>query len=422
MKYLLLLMLLSAGHTQASDTLTLTRCHQLAEENFPLLQQNNLLAQIADINTKNLETSYLPQFNLNGQATYQSDVVSFPLQLPGAENQFPELPHEQARVTLEISQTLYDGGAVKANREVMQNQLLVDRQQVEIKRLQLKKQVNALYFSILLLRENKAILTTSLELLDTKYNTIRAALQGGVMLESEANKIQMQILKVRQQIHEVEANRQAALQSLGIILGIDPPEEVQLHAPDMEAANLTAAIARPELTLFDYQHNLLQANEAVIQTKSIPKFSVFFQGGAGYPNPLNFFDDSLSPYYIAGVRFNWNLLHWNNISREQQILRLRSAIIRTERENFNQNLNASLASLEGEILKMETLARDDEQIVTLQEKNIQIASSQLDHGIITSSDFLEEVNSGQQAKLNMNLHQTRLMKAKADYLTEKGFY
>jgi outer membrane protein TolC len=71
-KQIVLLFLLPVQSMLAQEPVTLDQCQQWARENHPVLQQKGLYQQIAELKKVNDATAYLPQVNLNGQATYQS--------------------------------------------------------------------------------------------------------------------------------------------------------------------------------------------------------------------------------------------------------------------------------------------------------------------------------------------------------------
>ena len=92
---------------QFNQSLTLKQAYELAEKNYPESRQKSLSHQIQDLNIQNLNTGYLPQVNLNGQASYQSDVTKISIPVPGVN--IPELNKDQYKAYADVSQLLYDG-------------------------------------------------------------------------------------------------------------------------------------------------------------------------------------------------------------------------------------------------------------------------------------------------------------------------
>ena len=58
-------LLLFAATVQAQDSiLTLEKSYALAEQNYPVIRQRDLVKQTAQLNIENLTKSYLPQISL----------------------------------------------------------------------------------------------------------------------------------------------------------------------------------------------------------------------------------------------------------------------------------------------------------------------------------------------------------------------
>jgi hypothetical protein len=66
-----------------SQTVTLDSAQDLARKNYPAIRQKDLLKKTASLNVSNLNKNFLPQFSVNGQASYQSDVTSIEVTQPG---------------------------------------------------------------------------------------------------------------------------------------------------------------------------------------------------------------------------------------------------------------------------------------------------------------------------------------------------
>lgn len=65
-------------YAQQPETLSIQQVYQLARNNYPLIKQKDLITKTKDYSVSNAAKRYLPVFSVNGQATYQSTVTSFP--------------------------------------------------------------------------------------------------------------------------------------------------------------------------------------------------------------------------------------------------------------------------------------------------------------------------------------------------------
>ncbi|MDF9798280.1 outer membrane protein TolC [Catalinimonas alkaloidigena] len=420
MKYGIFILLLYAhsGIAQMADTIGLKACQDEAIARFPLLKQQDLLRQASQLRRENTLADYLPRLSLNGQVTYQSDVIQFPLGMPGTE--LPELPKERWQAYLDINQPIYSGGSRAARQSLEEQQLAIDIQQKEVNIQQLKPRVQQSYFSILLARQSEEILKTTTKLLLDKLRSVEAGVRGGVALPADALRLRSEIAKLKQQMAELSARENAAMQTLSTLTGFDITEATALRTP---VINITdPEIDRPELELLTLQSRKLGAQSQLIGTDNKPKISVFAQGGLGYPNPLNFFEINTSPYYQAGVRMQWQFMDWGRTQRKQEEVSIQQQIISTEEENLERNIRIRLEKQEADISRYQQLMEQDEEIISMMEEVRQYASRQLDQGIITPTEYLDDVHEEQKARLNHSLHQIQLIQAQVAYLTEKGIY
>ncbi|MFM8484755.1 MAG: hypothetical protein ACKOCH_00345, partial [Bacteroidota bacterium] len=93
---------------------------------------------------------------------------------------------------------------------------------------------------------------------------------------------------------------------------------------------------RPEMRLFSVQLQQLSAGKDALSLKKQPKVELFAQGGFGRPNPFNFFETSLNPFGIVGLRAQWTPFDWGNTKREMRILDLQAQNVGIQQEAFRQ--------------------------------------------------------------------------------------
>jgi len=68
----------------------------------------------------------------------------------------------------------------------------------------------------------------------------------------------------------------------------------------------------------------------------------------------------------------------------------------------------------------QSLIETDNQIIQLRNDITLASASQLDNGVITSSEYLTQVNEELQARLNLKTHLVKQTQAKIDYLMTLG--
>jgi outer membrane protein TolC len=205
---------------------------------------------------------------------------------------------------------------------------------------------------------------------------------------------------------------------LSLFINQPLPETVQLETPVVPSISY-GDIQRPELKLFSYQDQLLGSQTKLIDAKNLPKANFFVEGGYGKPG-LNFLKNQFDFFYTTGVRFNWNFGGLYTQKKEKRIIDVNKKIVDIQKETFLLNTNTALKQQESEINKYQQLIATDQQIIDLRAKVKQAANAQLENGVITAIDFLQDVNAEDQARQNLIIHQIQLLQSQINYMTLAG--
>ena len=413
-----ILIFLTSLSAFSQQVLTLETCYDLAEKNFPLARQTDLLAQksLAEINA--IKKERLPKLDLNAQATYQSEVIKFPLELPNMNIEAPN--KDQYRATLDANQLIYNGGIIGANTKLKEAELQTQRQQVAVNLYTLRTRINQNYFSVLLFQEQNKLLASKMEQLEARLKEIKTGVKYGAILPSYEQVLQAEILKLEQQISETDFDRNKALHNLGGLLFQELDNNTILTIPD-EDVLVEGNSERPELRLFALQENQMETSKDLISKANHPKVFGFAQAGYGNPG-LNMLDNSFQDFYILGLKLNWNLLDWGKTKEQKQSVEISKEILITEKETFVLNNAIQLKDANSDIAKYEDMLPKDVQIIELREQVLKAATSQFKNGAIPSSEYITELNNLYESKITKELHQIQLSLAKANYRLIQGHY
>ncbi len=404
-------------HGQLPDTLTLDFCHERAVEVWPLSIQKNLYEQASDMEMENISKNYLPRFDLNGRATYQSEVTKVEVNMPGVD--IPSPDKDMYNLYLGLNQLIWDGGISRNQKILEQADLEISKQQVEVELYQVKSRVNGLFYKILLYRQSRDLLVVNRETVSEKLQELESAIRHGVMLQSDADAMQAQILEIDQKVAEIDSDLAAHYRMLGQMLEMDIPESTELLMPDPEVQTQSFVNLRPEYHLLEMQKNRLELSKELVSASYLPKFSGFGKLGYGKPG-LNMLSDKFDTYYYLGVGLQWDILNWNKQKNQKKILDVQQEIIEAQRRAFDKNIDVQVTDDLAEIRKYEQLMEKDQQIIDLRERITKTASSKLDSGTITSSQYLDEVNRETRTRLDLEMHRIQLSLAKIDYLKTIG--
>ena len=369
-KILLYFVLISnAAFGQNIERTTLDECYRLAQDNFPMIRQRGLIKEANALNVNSLRNNYLPQIELNAQATYQSDVTSFPVKLPNVE--ITPLSKDQYKATLEVKQILWDGGIIKMQEKVLNTTSEVDMQKVEVELAKLKERVNQLYFNILQLDENEKLINLLKSDLAARLKKIEGAIANGVALKMNLQTLQAEDLKADQRIIELKSARTASIQMLNLLIAKELDDNTIFEKPTPLYESLVGAqIIRPELTLFDLQKKQIDQTVKVSSLKNYPRLFAFATGGYGRPG-LNFLKNDFVFYGIGGIMFKWSLadLYSKTLKNDLQVLKNNTQLLDIQKDIFLLNTNVVIKQQSAELTKLEKLLEKDRQILSLREKN-----------------------------------------------------
>ena len=386
--------------------ITIEQCMSLARDNYPQIKQLNLIEESARYDISAISKSWLPHINISGKATYQSDVVEMPFDIPGFTF---NLPHDQYSLVGEISQTIWDGGTAKSQNQISNAGAEVQKNQVEVSVYSINDRVAKIYLGILLidsqLRQNE-ILEDRLE---RNASQAQAGIDNGVAYKSDLDMIKVNILNCEQQKEGLMTDRKAYVAMLEKLIGRSLNGQ-ELVIPDETYGALQTEITRPELDL--YQAQMLQ-NEAQVRqldAKISPKFSLSLQGGVGRPG-LNILKNSFQPYYTAGIKMSWDIGALYTRKNDKQKLDAQLRTIESDKETFLFNTKLNATQMSGEIEKARNLLEKDKEIIALQESIRAAGEEQYRNGTISMTDLMDRIGDEHDAKVAESIHTIQLLMA-----------
>lgn len=416
-KKISILVFLFTSLINSQTRLTIDECYSKARENYPLIKQKDYIIKSNEYSISNIWKGYFPQVTLSGQVTYQSEVTSIPILIPGIK--IEPLSKDQYKAIAEVNQTIYDGGIMAARADIQKASAAVENEKVETELMKLKERVNQIYFGILLL--DKQLVQTEIVEKDIigGLEKLSAALTNGTATHSSVDVLKAELLKTIQKKIELKSSHRSYIDMLGLLINQPLDETVLLEQPNNNFNTDVREVNRPELKLFYSQENLMVEQRGLNLAKILPKASLFFQGGYGKP-ALNMLKNSFEWYYIAGARLSWSISNLYTYDYENEIIEINKKSVEAQREVFLLNTNLLLKQQLREIEKLKELIEVDKQIVEIRTSVKEVAKSQLENGIITSNDFIRELNAEDQAKQNLAIHAIQLLLAQQNYKLTLG--
>ena len=395
---------------------TLEECSQAAERNYPLIKQYGLIEKTTQLTMDNIQRGWLPKVSVSAQATYQSDVPAWPDNMQTLLQQMnvdaKGLRKDQYRVGVDVSQTVFDGGAISSQKELTLRQGMVQEAENEVNLYAVRKRVNELYFSLLLLDAQITLKQDLRELLAANERKLASMLKKGTAAESDYNSVCAERLSVDQQLISLQSQRRTLQSVLSAFCGMEVTQVSKPVPVEMKEGN-----RRPELRLADAQLRLADAQEKWLKARLLPQLSVFASGYYGYPG-YNMFEDMMRHRWslngMVGARLTWNIGAFYTHGNDRAKVKLQREMAENGREVFLFNSRMEQMQQQESIDRYRKLMADDEEIILLRQKVRKAAESRLAHGIIDVNDLVREINNENAAKVQQSIHEIEMLKEQYD--------
>lgn len=396
--------------------ITLEECQQRARDNYPLIKQFELIESSKKYDVENLSKKYLPQIVLNAQASLQSEVIALPIHIQGVE--FPEKSKDQYKIALDITQSIWDGGTTKSEKLISIANSNIKKQKIEVELFQIKDRVNQLYFGILSINKQLGILDIYNETLKTNREFVEALCKNGVALSSDIDIIAVELINNEQKKIELQSLKAIYQKILSGFINQKLTEQTIYNIPETNV-DLSSSLIRPEISLFNQERLLLDAQTSSINAKNMPNLSLFAQGGYGRPG-LNIMSNDFDFWAIGGIRVSWNFGNLYTRKREKRIIRINKSIIDTDEETFRFNNNNQQIKYVEEITKNKLLIDKDDEIIKLRNKVRLASENRYKNGVYNINDLVRDINIENQAIQTKAIHEIDYILSIYNYKNVKG--
>lgn len=406
-RYIILVSIVLTNSIVSYSQITIEQCYQLANENYPSIKQYDLIRQSEHYTLTNASKGYLPQISLTGKATYQSEVTKMPIPpslLQGVT--IDPLSKDQYQLLVDVSQSIWDGGNIRSQQEVTRLSSDVQVKQTDVELYALKDRVNQLFFSILLFDEQLTLNETMSNDLRIQADKIEKFIEGGIATSADLDLIRVNLLTLKQQSIELRKNREAFIQMLSAVVGKTIDSELVM--PNVSNMEFPSEVNRPELELFNAQIRLAEGRRGVIQSKNMPRFNFFVQGGYGRPG-LNMLKNEFQPFYVGGIRLAWNLGNLYTRKGELKLLENQESQIEVQRHLFMYNTTQQQLKVKNEIDKYMALMADDDEVIRLRGNIRKSSETKTELGTLSVADMMRDLNAEQQARQNKALHKAHML-------------
>ena len=401
-----------AGYAAHAQT-TLDECIGWAYDNCPQIKEMSLIEMTKGIDLKNAAYAWLPHLNISGKATWQSEVVEMPLDIPGMDI---NIPHDQYGLTAEFTQQIWDGGTSRSQKELAEAGAEVKKTQLETNLWFIRSRVQNVFLGIILIDKQLELNRLLRESLERSSEEVKSRMAAGVALPSDLDQVSVNILSCLQQRASLDADRKSYVKILGLLTGRDMTD-VELAVPQ-DAVNYVDDGARdfgtrPEMAFYAAQLKQNDFQRRQLNTLISPKLNLSLQGGYGRPG-MNMLSGDFSGYFVAGLKLQWNIGALYTRGLDKRKVNADAQKIDLTRKSFILNSSVEAEQKNNAILKARDVLEKDSEIIGLRQRIRASGENQYREGTIKMNDYLSMLDEEYKAKANESMHEVQLMMAVYD--------
>lgn len=414
-KKIILSILISCIFPFGFSQITIEDCYQKAQANYPLIKQYDLIEKTKEYNLANANKGYLPQIMFSAKASYQSDVTEIPInleQLGFHGITIPTVSKDQYGLTLDINQTIWDGGEIKSQKKGVRATSEVNTKNIEVSLYAINARINQIYFGILLTEAQLQLNQLLKEELQRNYDQIQSYIRNGIANQADLDAVKVDQLKTEQDKIQLIYTRKAYIEMLSELTGTDLNIDTKFTKPVWNYP-LIKQNNRPELNLYDAQIRQYEIEEQTITASLMPKFGAFITGGYGKPG-LDMLENEFVPYYIAGIKLTWNISNLYTHKNRRKLIQTNIKTIETQRATFLFDTQLDITQKDKNIEKYINQIKYDDEIINLRTAVKEASEAKMANGTISGTDLMRDINAEQMAKQNKILHEIELLLAVYD--------
>lgn len=336
--YLIVGAILWGGIVDA-QTLSVEQYRQKVLEYNQDIQKSQQAVNGALYSLKGIKTGFFPKLDITGNYSYQLEKVEF---LPGTD-----LKHDNYGVEAGLVQNVYSGSAVRKQYDVAKLQHAIARLSVEHTVDNMIYAADVSYWSVAANRNLYELSEQFVQIVRELYEIVNKRFEEGAISKTDVLMVQNRLKEAELQLNTNSTNYKTALQSLNIMMGVEPDAAVVLTdsiqkvlwVPKQEGLN--KALERRA----DYQSAIMGIEMAKLQTdmarsKYLPQLAVGIK--EKYGTTLLNVDGKAQWATTAYAQINIPVFHWGEMRQNVRLSRTQEWTKELERSQLKDQVSKEL--------------------------------------------------------------------------------
>ena len=336
--YLIVGAMLWGGIVDA-QTLSVEQYRQKVLEYNQDIQKSQQAVNGALYSLKGIKTGFFPKLDITGNYSYQLEKVEF---LPGTD-----LKHDNYGVEAGLVQNVYSGSAVRKQYDVAKLQHAIAQLSVEHTVDNMIYAADVSYWSVAANRNLYELSEQFVQIVRELYEIVNKRFEEGAISKTDVLMVQNRLKEAELQLNTNSTNYKTALQSLNIMMGVEPDAAVVLTdsiqkvlwVPKQEGLN--QALERRA----DYQSAIMGIEMAKLQTdmarsKYLPQLAVGIK--EKYGTTLLNVDGKAQWATTAYAQINIPVFHWGEMRQNVRLSRTQEWTKELERSQLKDQVSKEL--------------------------------------------------------------------------------
>ena len=366
------------------------------------------------------KSGYLPNVSASVGYTYLAPIsqVALPLGPPP----YPTLyfqPNNNFNSALNLSQTIYDFGKIKANVEKAKDDIKISKANLEANKALLAAQVANIYYSIIYLKKAISVQDSMLFTLFESKKLIDSRVKNGDALELDA-------LTVKNNIDNAD-NRKADLQNmldkqinlLHYTVGqatvnstAQTNFDFNVGSSVADSVTATAQKSNPDILLSKLRIEQAKHDISVNKAAALPVINLI--GGLGYKNGYQPDIFQVRFNYLVGVNLSVPLYQGGRYLHQTKVAE--SSLLQSQfsLESTNNDLQRNIIQAIDDIKLNEEKVKNTTSMVEQAQMAMRIAQSRYKNGTIIYVELFNAQNNLQAAQLSILQYEYQLCLAKIE--------
>ena len=400
----------------ANAEVTLQECRDKARENYPLIRRYDLIRITKECNVRNASLSWLPRLELGGGGAWLSNVtdaadlgeilgkMASMIDLTGKKEQ-----PWQYQVNASVTQNIWDGGASALGKKTAEAVAAKDEAELEVSLYDLQRQVDEVFFSILLLEERLEQAKGRVSVLESNLAKMKSIYDEGGVTTMDLKSMEAEVKSARQQIRLIETNIKSSRLSLSLLTSMDLAAEQLITPVEPEVIP-----SRPEYAFIESSRRLLALQRKKLDVDLSPKIGFIADAYYGYPGnnifkALTDYDPSFNA--MLGIQLKFNLYPLYTRKNDKALINQQMQALDIQKDMLDFKTKLSNTGASQEILFLRQTLKDDSEILQLRTDVRKAAEERLNSGVIDASDLMQKINEESDASLQKSIHQIELLQA-----------